>query len=109
MITKSLLTAFSALALATGTAFANQSMPTSSFETTDNAYSAQSESMALDSLESGDREYFAESEGALTDPITTANTGEMMEYDVYYIVPMEVVEVEEVWLIPGGDSEMPQG
>jgi hypothetical protein len=89
-LTKSLLSLCAALAFATGTAFANESMPTSSLETTDGAYSAQSEPM-------------------MTDPITSANTGEMMEYDVYYIVPMEVVEVEEVWLIPDGDGEMPQG
>jgi hypothetical protein len=75
-LTKSLLAAFSALAVASGAAFANESMPASSLETTDDAYFAQSEPM---------------------------------EHDVYYIVPMEVVEVEEIWLIPSGDSEMPQG
>lgn len=90
--TKSLLTALSALTLAAGAAFAGEdAMPSSSLETTD-------------------AEYFAQSEVTLTDPMTLSSTGSTMEADeVYYIVPVEVVEVEEVWLIPGGDSEMPQG
>ena len=110
-LTKSLLTAFSALALSTGAAFAggSASYDTGGPELHAQADSFGSESMALDSLESGDRAYFAESEGAMTDPITTANSGQMMEYDVYYIVPMEVVEVQEIWLFPSGDSESPQG
>lgn len=91
-LTKSLLSVFAALALSTGAAFAG-------------------DSLSNDALESGDRAYFSQSEGegAMTDPITTANSGEMMDYDVYYIVPMEVVEVQEIWLVPGIDTESPQG
>jgi hypothetical protein len=89
-LTKSLLSVFAALALSSGAAFAG-------------------DALSHDALESGDRAYFAESEGAMTDPITTANSGEMMDYDVYYIVPMEVVEVEEIWLVPSIDSEHPLG
>jgi hypothetical protein len=47
---KSLLSAIAALALATATAFANEAMPSSSLETTDQAYSAQSEPMMTDAL-----------------------------------------------------------
>jgi hypothetical protein len=94
-ITKSLLTAVSALTLATGAAFAGED---------------SDRSMALSSLETTDDAYFAQSELTLTDPMTLSSTGSTMEADqVYYIVPMEVVEVEEIWLIPSGDSEMPQG
>jgi hypothetical protein len=95
MLIKSLLCAASALTLATGAAFAGE-MAQDSLETTDASYFAQSE-------------YSAQSEPTMTDPITSANSGQMREYDVYYIVPIEVVEVEEVWLIPSGDSEMPHG
>ena len=83
-LTKSLLSAIAALALATGTAFANESMPMSSLETTDEAY-------------------FAQSEPIMTDPLTMAESGQAPGSDeVYYIVPVEVVEVEEIWLDPQG-------
>jgi hypothetical protein len=70
-LAKSLLSLLAALAFATGTAFADESMPRSSLETTDDAYSMESQPVVIDP-----------------------------EHEVYYIVPREVVEVEEVWLVP---------
>ena len=89
-VTKSLLSVFAALALSAGAAFAGGGM-------SHDAAAAQSESMPVSSLETTDEAYFAQS----SEP--------MEAYDVYYIVPMEVVEVEEIWLIPSGDSQSPQG
>ena len=103
--TKSLLTAVSALTLATGAAFAGEDSThrwhgtgaeyheaggLQAFSDADAVGSENfSDAMPVSSLETTDEAYFAQTE--------------------YYIVPMEVVEVEEVWLIPSGDSEMPQG
>ena len=107
--TKSLLTAVSALTLATGAAFAGEDSThrwhgtgpeyheaggLQAFSDADAVGSERfsepaSGSMALSSLETTDDAYFAQTE--------------------YYIIPVEVVEVEEIWLIPSGDSEMPQG
>ena len=101
-LTKSLLSVFAALALSTGAAFAGGSLSSS--------YDAGGpELLAGPELNAEDGAYFAQTEGAMTDPFTTAESGQMREFDVYYIVPMEVVEVEEIWLFPSGDSQMPQG
>ena len=131
--TKSLLTAVSALTLATGAAFAGEDSTHRWHGTgpefheagglhvfsdadavgSDN-FSEPSErssdrGMPLSSLETTDDAYFAQSELTMTDPMTLSSTGSMQADEVYYIVPVEVVEVEEIWLIPSGDSEMPQG
>jgi hypothetical protein len=124
--TKSLLTAVSALTLATGAAFAGEDS-THRWHGTGAEYHEAgglqafsdaeavgsenfSDAMPVSSLETTDAAYFAQSELTMTDPMTLSSTGSSIESgDVYYIVPMEVVEVEEIWLIPSGDSAMPQG
>ena len=102
--TKSLLSVFAALAVSGGAAFAGGGM-------SHGAGAPQAQSMPVSSLETTDQAYFAQSsEPMMTDAFTMAESGQSPEaYDVYYIVPMEVVEVEEIWLIPSGDSQSPQG
>ena len=126
-VTKSLLTAVSALTLATGAAFAGedstqrwhgtgaeyheagglQSFSDSQAVGSEN-FSEPSDAQPLSTLEAGDAAYFEQSELPMTDPMTLSSTGSIPSGDVYYIVPMEVVEVEEIWLIPS-DGEMPRG
>ena len=108
-LTKSLLTIFSAMTLGSGAAFAGGGSMSSHDASGPELLGGPSESMAQSSLETTDQAY-AQSEPTMTDPFTLAESGQTIEaYDVYYIVPMEVVEVEEIWLIPSGDSQMPQG
>jgi hypothetical protein len=128
-LTKSLLCGISALTLAVGATFAGegsthrwhgtgaeyheagglQSFSDADALGSDRFSEPSNGQMALSSLETTDAAYFAQSEPAMTDPITTANSGEVRDSDVYYIVPMEVVEVQEIWLVPSIDSESPQG
>ena len=118
--TKSLLTAVSALTLATGAAFAGEDSTQRWHGTgaeyheagglqvfsdadavgSENFSEPSDRSTPLSSFETTDSAYFAQSETTMTDPMTLSSTGSTME---------AVVEVEEVWLIPSGDSEMPQG
>ena len=87
-LTKSLLSVFAALALSTGAAFAGSSLSSSYDAGGPELLGGPEMHAQLDSLEAGDRAHFAQSEGAMTDP-----------FDVYYIVPMEVVEVEKGFLL----------
>jgi hypothetical protein len=82
---KSLLCGISALAFATGTAFAGLE---SSVENSSPELLSGPELMTSESLEDSDRQYFAES-----------------ETDVIYLIPLEVTEYYLV--IPSQSSEMP--